>query len=324
MKLIEVTDIAAWNGFVNAHTWGHPLQLWGWGEAKRLNGWSPHRLMRSDGTVGAQVLLWPIPKTGRFIAYVPRGPICNPDTNAALLEALVSWAREHKALYLRVEPAWKVASFPSGWKKSANSIQLARTYSIDLSKSEDELLSVMERKHRQYIHKSEREGVVVQRVSAQNLDAMWTIYSQTAARAAFGLHERAYYESLWRDLGPAGALYYAEVGNRPEAFLWLATGSKTAYELYGGVTEAGQAARANYTLKWTAMRDMKAAGYTIYDFNGRLNDGVGKFKDGFGPDHTDWIGTWDYPINKLGYAAWENLWPVIRPVGRKLMKLVKR
>ena len=323
MQLIEVTDQAAWDAFVNASHWGHPLQLWGWGEAKRLNQWMPHRLMGADGTVGAQVLLWPVPKTGRFIAYVPRGPICAPDKNGELLRALADWAREHKALYLRVEPAWKQAKWPAGWVKSRNSIQLEGTYMLDLSLSEDDLLGAMERKHRQYINKSEREGVVVRRVADGSLDEMWRIYTQTAARAGFGLHDKAYYMALWHDLGPASALYYAEVSGRAEAFLWLATGSRTAYELYGGVTDEGQAARANYTLKWTAIRDMQAAGYTIYDFNGRLNEGVGKFKDGFGPEHTDWVGTWDYPLNKLGYAAWERFWPVIRPVGRKLMKLIK-
>jgi len=79
--------------------------------------------------------------------------------------------------------------------------------------------------------------------------------------------------------------------------------------------------KANYFLKWRAITDMKAAGFTIYDFNGRLNEGVSRFKDGFGPDETNYIGTWDYPLNKLGYQLWERLWPMAKPIGRQLAKL---
>lgn len=327
MKLVEITDRAAWDSFVNASPNGHPLQLWGWGEAKRANGWTPHRLALMDGEQilsGAQVLLWPIPKLGKQIAYVPRGPVCEPKANGELLGELAAWAKAQGALYLRIEPAWTEAKLPKGWVKAANHVQLPETATIDLVKTEDELLGAMERKHRQYINKSEREGVQVQRVTGDSLDAVWPIYVDTAARAGFGLHERSYYDELYRVFGGNNYLYVATVDGQAAAFLWLVAGSKTAYELYGGVTAAGQAARANYILKWTAMRELKAAGYGLYDFNGRLNEGVSKFKEGFGPDETDWIGTWDYPFNKSLYQLWERLWPLAKPIGRRLMKTIKR
>ena len=44
MQLMEVTDRADWDRFVAENAWGHPLQLWGWGEAKRTGDWTPHRL----------------------------------------------------------------------------------------------------------------------------------------------------------------------------------------------------------------------------------------------------------------------------------------
>ena len=103
--------------------------------------------------------------------------------------------------------------------------------------------------------------------------------------------------------------------------MWLAAAGRTAYELYGGVNAAGGEIKANYPLKWQAIRAMKAAGYEIYDFNGRLNEGVSRFKDGFGPDETDWIGTYDYPLNAPLYLAWEKLWPLAKPVGRMLRKI---
>ena len=335
MQLVEITDAAAWDQFVERQSWGHPLQLWGWGEAKRSNGWTPYRLVLMAGeewTAGVQVLLWPIPRTGRFVAYVPRGPIVDPTNPAAarLLVELVAWARQHKALYVRLEPAWVKGKLPRGWVASRHTIQMNETYTIDLNKSEAELMEPMARKHRQYIRKAERDGVSVQRLTAEvaaggGLESFYQIYSETAQRAGFGIHGAKYYADLYGALGEDHTyLYYALYEGRPVAFLWLAAAGEVAYELYGGVTETGQAMKANYFLKWTAMMEQKAAGRRVYDFNGRLNEGVSQFKQGFGPDETDYIGTWDYPLNNLGYQMWERLWPVAKVVGRKLARVRRR
>lgn len=329
MELIEITARSQWDQFVSASAWGHPLQLWGWGEAKRANNWTPHRLGIMDGDIivaGAQVLLWPIPRLGRKVAYVPRGPVTDPRQAAILLGLLVEWARRHNALYLRIEPSWLAAELPAEWKRSPHAIQLRETYIIDLTKPEAELFEPMARKHRQYIRKAERDGVTVTRSSTDVglVGAMYDIYCQTAARAGFGIHDKEYYDLLFTELGDGNVLYMASVDGHAAAFLWLSRAGKTVYELYGGVTDAGGEAKANYFLKWTAIQDAKRDGYELYDFNGRLNEGVSRFKEGFGPSETDWIGTWDYPFSQLGYQLWERLWPIAKPIGRRILKAVKR
>ena len=329
MKLVEITDRDRWDKFVAASNWGHPLQLWGWGEAKRANNWTPYRLALMDGdtiVAGAQILLWPIPRLGKKVAYSPRGPVVDPSVAKELLASLVEWTSNHAALYLRIEPSWLEASLAVGWQRSPHAIQLRETYTIDLDKSDGELMEPMSRKHRQYIRKAERDGVKVVLCTVENdyLSAMYEIYCDTAGRAGFGIHDKEFYDHLFAELGEGNLLYIALVDDKPAAFLWLAQAGKTVYELYGGVTDAGQEAKANYFLKWTAIQAAKRDGYAIYDFNGRLNEGVSRFKEGFGPAETDWIGTWDYPFNKLGYQLWERLWPIAKPIGRKLMKAVRR
>lgn len=329
MNLLEVSDRQAWDTFVSQHPYGHPLQLWGWGATKEGNGWSAHRLALVDGETwlgGAEVLLWRIPKLGKYVAYVPRGPVVGPGSKAAqtLLEQIVGWARSHNALYVRIEPAWTTGVPKGGWVRAKHHLQMNETYTIDLHKPEDELLEPMSRKHRQYIRKSERDGIRAQRVSDDDLGPMFALYRGTAQRAGFGIHNPSYYEVLHRELDQHSYLYYAYFEGKPIAFLWLAAAGRTAYELYGGVNEAGQELKANYYLKWQAMMDMKAAGFQTYDFNGRLNEGVSRFKDGFGPDSTDYIGTYDYPINKVGYQVWEHLWPVAKPLGRRVLQAVRR
>ncbi|MDB5179217.1 MAG: methicillin resistance protein [Patescibacteria group bacterium] len=321
MQLVEISDRTAWDTYVGGHAQGHPLQLWGWGEAKRANNWTPYRLALVEGEewkAAAQVLLWPIPRLGKRIAYVPRGPVVDPASPEAarLLEALVAWAKQHRVLYVRVEPAWLKAKLPEGWRRAGNTLQMNETYTIDLAKSEEQLLEPMIRKHRQYIRKAGRDGVAVERQTGGDLAAMYEIYTQTAQRAGFGIHTEEYYAGLFKELGEHNFLYYARVEGRPVAFLWLVATGPVAYELYGGVTPEGQDIKANYLLKWHAITEMKAQGRQVYDFNGRVSEGVSQFKAGFGPDETDYMGTWDYPLSLVGYHLWERLWPMAKPVGR--------
>jgi peptidoglycan pentaglycine glycine transferase (the first glycine) len=326
MVLTEISDQVAWDLFVNAQPFGHPLQLWGWGESKRHSGWIPSRLVLMDGdkwVAGVQVLEWQIPKLKRKLAYVPRGPIVEPGSQLAgkLFEALVVWAKNRKLLYVRIEPAWIMGQPRKGWVQARHHVQLAETYTIDLRKSSEELLEPMSHKHRQYIRKSERDGVSVKRVENDDINAMLEIYVETAKRAGFGIHDADYYKLLNHELGDNSYLYYAQFDGKPVAFLWLAAAGKTAYELYGGVNQQGGEVKANYFLKWYAIEEMKKLKYEIYDFNGRLNEGVSRFKDGFGPDATDYIGTWDYPLNRTGYRLWESLWPVMKVVGRRVAQM---
>jgi lipid II:glycine glycyltransferase (peptidoglycan interpeptide bridge formation enzyme) len=323
MQLIEISDAAAWDAFVNGSEWGHPLQLWGWGETKRSSRWTPHRLALTDGeqwTACAQVLEWRVPKLGRSFMYVPRGPVVAPGSVAAqqMLDALVAWARSRRALYVRVEPAWCDGAPVKPWRRSRHKVQMSATYTLDLAKSPEELMAPMSHKHRQYIRRGERDRITVDRVRGSELAPMYWMYAETAQRARFGIHGQDYYERLAKELGEHSYLYYAKHEDKPVAFLWLAGAGRTAYELYGGVTAAGQELKANYLLKWRAIEEMKAAGYGLYDFNGRVTEGVAQFKAGFGADRVDWIGTWDYPLNRTLYTAWEGLWPLAKPVGRWL------
>ncbi len=71
MQLVEITDQTIWDNFVSTSPFGHPLQLWAWGEVKKKNGWEPLRLGVQVGDhleVAIQILFWNIPKTKMKLA----------------------------------------------------------------------------------------------------------------------------------------------------------------------------------------------------------------------------------------------------------------
>lgn len=325
MQVTEITDQSIWDSFVSASPFGHPLQLWGWGEVKRQNGWQPLRLGVQLGDhleCAAQVLLWNIPKTKFKLAYVPRGPVIDPVSSdvAGLLEAVAREVKGRGAIQLKVEPAWQGMQLPAGWKQAKDGVLLAETYAVNLKQEAVTMMAAVDAKARYYVRKAERDGVTIRRVMdrAGFLQVM-TVYKDTAARAKFGLHHDDYYRALLEKGGEHNYLLLAEKAGKPLAFVWILAAGSTAFELYGGMTREGGKLHATYALKAHAMEQMQAEGFAWYDFNGRLNEGITKFKSVWGAEELDWIGSWNLPLRQPQYAIWQMAWPL----GKKISKLIK-
>jgi lipid II:glycine glycyltransferase (peptidoglycan interpeptide bridge formation enzyme) len=324
MQLIEITDQTIWDNFISSSPFGHPLQLWAWGEVKKKNGWTPLRLGVQVGDhleVAVQVLLWNVPKTKKRLAYVPRGPVIDPLSHDVpkLLHAIATTVKAQGAIQLKIEPAWQGVALRHEWKKAKDHVLLAETYCIDLQQDTDVLMSNIQSKARQYIRKSEREGVTIRRVmNRDELGEVMAVYQDTAERAKFALHSEEYYRALLEKGSGHNYLLVAEKDGAMVAFVWILAAGPTAFELYGGMTREGAKLHANYALKAHAMQMMKAEGFVLYDFNGRLNDGVSHFKSLWGATETDWIGSYNLPLKKAQYTAWQIAWPI----GKKLSKLI--
>ncbi len=324
MRAQIIDDAGTWDNLVATLPGAHPLQTWGWGEVKRATGWDAWRVALMDGATpraAAQVLTRRVPRLPFSMLYIPRGPLLDPlDQPAlhALLESLRPYSRRQNAIFLKVDPPWPAGTptiLPSaGFAPSAETVQVTDTYTIDLTRSEDAILAAMRPKTRQYIRKAEREGTVIVRdLTGSWLDSCYQIYQETSRRAHFGLHPRDYYDTIFQRY-PADRqyLYVALREDIPLSFLWIACYGQFAVELYGGVSDVGQDYKSNYLLKWQAIQAMRAAGYTIYDLNGRVTEGISQFKEGFGPADTTWIGPYDHVYHPMLYHGYTRALPLAR------------
>src|SRR5439155_17754511 len=77
-----------------------------------------------------------------------------------------------------------------------------RTLVPDISRDPDALLGEMRKKTRQYIRKAERDGVNTE--ESDDIGAFYDVQRTVAARVGFGIHDRAYFDTLWRTLAPMG------------------------------------------------------------------------------------------------------------------------
>jgi lipid II:glycine glycyltransferase (peptidoglycan interpeptide bridge formation enzyme) len=176
----------------------------------------------------------------------------------------------------------------------------------DLRPGEEALKANLKRKHRQYVNKAERAGLEVERfdggappdVIGPALDDFNRIYQLTADRAGFVARQAFYYERVWSIFAPTGRarLSFAVRDGERVATLFHFTCGDRAVESYGGMTDAGAEARANYLLKWAAMADFAREGFAVYDMWGLATGGIRQFKEGFGGEEIEYVGARDLPL----------------------------
>ena len=138
------------------------------------------------------------------------------------------------------------------------------------------------------------------------LGEFYRIYRETADRAGFLIRAESAYRDVWAAFAPAGRarLLFAQTPEgEPQATLFLVRCGRRVVEPYGGMTAAGADSRANYLLKWEAIRTSREQGATSYDLWGLATPGIAHFKTGFGGRQVRYIGAWDLTLSRVGRAV---------------------
>ena len=346
LRAWRVTDPATWNAFVESAPYHAFPQLWEWGEVRAMGGWRPIRLAvgpsRDEPIAGAQMLLRALPVVGWHLGYVPRGPIGRldePGVRDALLGALRALGRAERVATIRADPEAQ-PSTPYGesllgapWR-AAPKIQPPTTRVVDLSIGADALKANLKRKHRQYVNKAERAGITVERFDGATSPEVLTpaladfnrIYQHTANRAGFVARQPFYYERVWSIFAPTGRvrLSFAVKDGERVATLFHFTCGERAVESYGGMTDAGADARANYLLKWAAIADFAGEGFRVYDMWGLATGGIRQFKEGFGGEEIEYVGARDLPLRGPIDAVMRLAIPAYGLAQRARLKLLGR
>ena len=331
----------AWDAYVRAHPKATYLQVAPWARVKASTGWSSQLIGRPStpaGPVGARLLTRPIPLMPWRFAYAPRGPLAdtwNDVTNDSWLGSLRDAARPGGALertaIARMDPEIEdappiaAALRASGWRP-AHDMQPRRTRIVDLAADEDALWSELRKKWRQYVNKARSNGIVVRDVDPMveptAFDTFYEVMREVSKRTALPLRSAATFREVWAAYAPTGEsrLQFAEdgAGDVQAVLLTVRCGTRVV-EPYGGMTAAGAESRANYLLKWEAIRSSKEQGATSYDMWGLIGTGIDHFKAGFGGREVTYIGAWDLALSPVGAAAFR-----AAERGRSLFRAARR
>jgi peptidoglycan pentaglycine glycine transferase (the first glycine) len=289
------------------------LQTTAWAAIKRENGWEPFRFTTEQG-LRAQVLVLRPRGMPWGMGYVPRGPIGGLDAAGAqaFTSRLHAEARRRRLGYVRIEPEAEAgagieeALRQSGWRPAPH-VQPESTRIIDLERDEAAIWADLHRKCRQSVTKSERLGVRVVDGTGERLGEFYAIHADAMQRAGITPRAERTYREMWRELEPRGMarLLFAEnvESGQSIATLFLVSCGPRVVDLYGGTTPEGGRLRANYLLKWEAIRRCRESGLREYDLWGLPREGIAQFKAGFGGREVHYVGAWDLVTDRVGHTV---------------------
>jgi len=94
----------------------------------------------------------------------------------------------------------------------------------------------------------------------------------------------------------------------------IAISARTATYLFGASSDKKRNLMGPYALQWTAMQIARAKGCLHYDLGavspvkdpGHPHFGLYRFKTGFGGKIVHQSGSWDYPLDDVGYKIFRN------------------
>ncbi|MEN8243167.1 MAG: peptidoglycan bridge formation glycyltransferase FemA/FemB family protein, partial [Chloroflexota bacterium] len=287
----------SWHNIISSLPNPHLLQSWEWGEVKEQFGWTAHHKVWQDGdrVVAAALVLERTVNLGGIsprlrMHYTPKGPLLRDWEDAALrkrvLDELEVFARSRGAFLLKIDPDAQLGvGEPStsdvddgfagtalvseltqnGWRFSGEQVQFRNTVTLDLSKSEEELLAAMKQKTRYNVRLAGRKGVSVRSGTVDDFEMLFRMYVETAVRDGFTIRGKEYYLAVWHSFFDGGMFVplIAEVEGEPVAGLMLFYYGGTAYYLYGMSRDLHRKLMPTYLLQWEAIRTAREKGCTI-------------------------------------------------------------
>lgn len=298
----------------------HPLQSWEWGEFRKKTGLKVIRLgafAEKKLIAGYQLTVHPVPAIGDNIIYFPKGPM--PDR--PMLDALKKIGVLEKAILIKMEP--NILANPDVRKfllkngcREGQPLFTRYTFILDLAKTEDQLLAEMKPKTRYNIHLAQKHGV---EVSEDNSPSAFEIYlklmTETTRRQRFYAHTPDYHRKMWETLNPPGIAHLLKAtyqGQVLATYIFFVF-NKVLYYPYGASIRIHKEVMPTYALFWEAIKFGKKLGCRSFDMWGTPGPnpnpkdpwfGFHRFKEGFGANLVELVGTYDLVTNPYLYPLY--------------------
>ncbi|GGV76600.1 peptidoglycan bridge formation protein FemAB [Streptomyces gelaticus] len=179
----------------------------------------------------------------------------------------------------------------------------------------EEIRGNLNQQWRRNIKKAEKAGVKVVEGDYEDLPAFYELYRETAGRDRFIPRPLGYFQRMWTALRAEDPdrmrLYLARHdGETLSAATMLTVGNHVWYS-YGASTGRKREVQPSNAVQWRMMSDAHERGAAVYDLRGITDTldesshlvGLLRFKVGTGGRAAEYIGEWDYPVNKVLHKA---------------------
>lgn len=309
----------------------HPLQTWAWGEFKKKTGIQVLRLGAFDGPNllhGYQITIHKVPKLNWLVGYYPKGGI--PDKGEMF--AVKTAADKYNLVFVKMEPnVWQVAGQQADQVLQGRQVLAEygckpgkpqftpNSFIIDLTQSEEELFANLKNKWRYNVRVALKHGVQVEvDNSPEAFEEYIRLWKETTSRQKFYAHDEAYQRNMWESVTASGMgnLLKASYQGKTLGIWILFMCNGVLYYPYGASSRENREVMANNLLAWEAIRFGKANNCRLFDMWGSLGPdpdkedpwyGFHKFKQGYGGDLVEFIGTYDYIADPQKYQIFKQL-----------------
>jgi lipid II:glycine glycyltransferase (peptidoglycan interpeptide bridge formation enzyme) len=307
-----------------------------------------------------QLTLHPIPHTPFTIGYLPKGSMPNKE----LIEELRRIGKEEKCIFIQLEPNVVRRIYKNekghldtdnpetmrharddreleklGLLQSAHPLFTKYTFVLDLTKSEEELLTNMHSKTRYNIRVAQKHGVIVGiEDSKEAFGEYLKLTRETTTRQKFYAHTEKYHKTQWDTLGsqmangkPARNASQSDAGGwqmdkltsqlllgkleKEVLVAWiLFTFRDGLYYPYGASSSTHREAMASNLIMFEAIKFGRERGLKYFDMWGALGPipdssdswfGFHRFKLGYGADLHEMIGSYDLVIHPALYQFYK-------------------
>ena len=302
-------------------------QAWFFGEWQEMMGRKVRRFEILDNSeiLGFfQIIKYPLPFEQSFL-YIPHAPLLRQDYEGQaeflkeFREKLIEIGKEENAIFIRFDFYFHNWNYGSKNELDRYFIKtpIFHYYSsyfqpkfewiLDLTKSEEEILSDMHSKTRYNIGLAERRGVKVEIIS-QNFDKyfadFYKLLEETAERDNFNLHPKNYYENIFNILDSDSAfLAIAKYNGKILAINLILIFGNMAYFTHGGSSGEHKNLMASHLAHWKAIKETKNRGFKFYNFGavGERFLGISRFKKSFGGELLEYSDSYDLILKPFWY-----------------------
>ena len=290
----------------------HPLQSTQWALFREKSG------VKIINTKDLQLTIHKIPHTHWDIGYLPKGPM--PDLK--MIEELRNIGKKENCILIQLEPnvlndqdsKEKIKSL--NLKPAVHPLFTKYTFILDLTKSEEELLKNMHSKTRYNIKVAQKHGVeIVEDSSDKAFEEYLKLTKETTQRQGFYAHSEKYHRLMWETLkNKIAHLFLAKYKGKVLVAWIVFVYNDTLYYPYGASSSENRETMASNLMMWEVIKWGKKIGLKKFDMWGALgpvpdkNDpwyGFHRFKEGYGPEHVEFVGSWDLVINPALYEFYK-------------------
>jgi lipid II:glycine glycyltransferase (peptidoglycan interpeptide bridge formation enzyme) len=334
MKFITVTNQhkEKYTSFVNNDPAATCMQMWEWADFRNSLWHNSHFRVgvldkNEEFALAATYAINKFKLLGNVL-YIPQGPIRKSEEALDIFSKEIDKiAKEKNCFAVICEPRIQKNSarfkemMSSGFEFTNQAVQPRVTVSLDLTKSEDELLASFSRTTRYNIHYAQRKGIVIKKYNEQKdidrIEEFYKLLKETQDRKYFQVQPLEYFKNLWSEFSKNGhiTLYEAYFENTLLGSIIVVHDNVWATSMFSASSRKHSKRKPIYLARWESIKNAKSRGNKIYDFFGATDSKdkthpfyhTTQYKLGFGRKLTKFAGTFERIQNPLKYKLWRLL-----------------